>query len=531
MFRLKLFGPFMLTDSVGAEVPLASRKARALLAYLARSPGKQRSREEILALLWSDREDAQGRASLRQVLTGLRKEVDSNLLLIDRDSVALNADLVEINPASDDAFLAGFSLRDPAFEDWLRDERLRLAGVSKEQASSPRSEDNTPFIAVLPFQNLSNDPDQAFFSDGITEDIVTELSRFDDMIVISPRASFQFRDKSVSVRDIGTELGAHYIVEGSVRQAADRVRISASLTETETGAQLWAERFDRKLTNVFELQEDVALRVAATVTGRIFDHSYVIANRRPPTDLTAYQHLLKGEWIGWHQYGSPKALECFEKAVEIDPDFARAHALLANWHAYSVFAPLTPFGPTQSRVREFAERAMDLDPYNVVNMMWVSGAYLYIGDHELARTLLEKAIRTNPNHFLVMLYAAMIYAWQGETQKSQDWLDHYSKVSSKHFPSDSEIFFEVYYLSGRFEEAIAAMSFYPDKVPEIAAELAAAHAQIGRMKEAEALRRKFEETMPTGYTFDAHAEAILRCCAREKERDLWRDGYRKAGFI
>lgn len=532
MHRLSLFGPFSLTDSSGADLPIASKKAKALLAYLAHTPGKPRSREEILALLWSDREEAQGRASLRQVLTGLRKEVGEDLLRIDRDSVALTADRVEVAPPNGEDFLAGFHLTDPAFEDWLRDERLRLEEQPTELGPQPLPRSEKPAIAVLPFENLSKDPDQAFFSDGITEDIMTELSRFDDMVIISPRATFQFRDQNASTKEIGQKLKANYVVEGSVRQAGNRVRISAKLIEADSESQIWAARFDRDMTDVFEIQDEVARQIAATVPDRVFLHTHhQVKDRRPQTDLTAYQQVLRGSWLNLQNYGDDAARLCFEQAIATDSTYAYAYARLAHWHAYNVYAPLVSFEETRDKVRHFSQLALDGASLDTVGMCFISSSYLLIGDHETSRRYRDQVIQRNPNHHYIMVQAMMNFAWHGESERALRWLARYRNISPIAYAADAEVDFEVLYLAEQYDEAIAAMLFFPGHMGEASVELAAAYAQAGRIKEAEKLRQTFEDTKPVGHTFEAHAKAILRTCAHERERDLWREGYRKAGFM
>ena len=182
MLRLSLYGGFFLTNSFGTDVPIKSRKAKALLAYLALKQGEMSNREEIMALLWSDRQEAQARASLRQVLTGLRKDLGDGPLLVDADTIALNPDQIMLDPSKDGEFMAGFRLADPAFEEWLRDERLRTE--DKPFAIEPVNPEalDKYTLAVPPFVNLSGDPDQDYFSDGISEDIITELSCFPDFI-------------------------------------------------------------------------------------------------------------------------------------------------------------------------------------------------------------------------------------------------------------------------------------------------------------------------------------------------------------
>ena len=151
-----------------------------------------------------------------------------------------------------------------------------------------------PAVAVLPFDNLSGDPEQAYFSDGITEDIITELARFRELLVIARNSSFAFRGKAVDVREIGRALGAGYVVEGSVRRAGDRVRITAQLIDAATGAHLWAERYDRPLEDVFAIQDEIARGIVATVAARVLEESEIAARRRPPRDVRAYDLFLQG---------------------------------------------------------------------------------------------------------------------------------------------------------------------------------------------------------------------------------------------
>ena len=188
-----------------------------------------------------------------------------------------------------------------------------------------------PAVAVLPFENMSGDPEQVYFSDGITEDVITELSRFRDLMVIARNSSFSFRGKSMDVREIGRVLGAGYVVEGSVRRAGDRVRITAQLVDAATGAHLWAERYDRALEDVFAVQEEIAQSIVATVAQRIIQDSEVAARRRQPEDIRAYDLFLQGNRLSdaFTPEAQARAQAFFEQALQIDPGFARAHTGLA----------------------------------------------------------------------------------------------------------------------------------------------------------------------------------------------------------
>src|SRR5206468_1662907 len=151
-----------------------------------------------------------------------------------------------------------------------------------------------PSIAVLPFTNMSGDPEQAYFSDGVTEDIITELSRFRSLFVIARNSSFAFRDERIGITEIARKLGVQYVVEGSVRRAGDRVRITAQLIDAATGTHLWAERFDRELADIFAVQDEVVRTVAATVAGRVEVAGAEMARRKPPESLVAYDYALRG---------------------------------------------------------------------------------------------------------------------------------------------------------------------------------------------------------------------------------------------
>ena len=161
----------------------------------------------------------------------------------------------------------------------------------------PSSRADKPAIAVLPFDNMSGDPEQVYFSDGMTEEVITELSRFRELMVIARNSSFAFRGQSMDLREIGRQLGAAYIVEGSVRRADQRVRIAAQLVEAATGAHLWADRYDRSIEDVFAIQEEIAQSIVATVAQRVREDSELAARRRPPEDLRAYDLYIQGNHL------------------------------------------------------------------------------------------------------------------------------------------------------------------------------------------------------------------------------------------
>ena len=195
-----------------------------------------------------------------------------------------------------------------------------------------------PSIAVLAFDNRSRDPEQEYFSDGISEDIITELSRFQDLFVIARNSSFSYKGKAVKVQQIGHELGVQYIVEGSVRKAANRVRITVQLVEAATGNHIWAERYDRELEGIFDLQDEITQAIVAVLPFRLRAMLAERANKKPSGSLTANDCMMRARWLNNKTAGEKReeALAQLFKAIQLDPEYAPAYALLARLHSYSV---------------------------------------------------------------------------------------------------------------------------------------------------------------------------------------------------
>ena len=188
-----------------------------------------------------------------------------------------------------------------------------------------------PSIAVLPFVNMSGDPEQEYFADGITEDIITDLSRWQSLAVSSRNSTFRFKGKPVDMQRVGRELGARFLVEGSVRRMGERIRITAQLIDVETGNHLWAERFDRAMADLFTVQDEVVRTIVGTLVGRVYASGAERARRKPPSSMVAYDHVLRGNALPWDDPASAAEAKCaFERAIEIDPEYGVPHSLLAT---------------------------------------------------------------------------------------------------------------------------------------------------------------------------------------------------------
>lgn len=407
MLLLTLFGGFSMARADGTEISIKSKKARALLAYLALSPRMSRSREEIMALLWSHRGEAQARASLRQELVRLRKDLNveaAGALVITNETVALDPDRITIETASQgEELLAGFHLHDPAFEDWLRDERLRqedkeISNIQLPELPLP----DKPSVVVLPFVNMSGDAEQQYFSDGITENIITGLTRFRELFVIAVKSSAAVRDETPNLEQIGHRLGVAHIVEGSVRKAGNRVRVTAQLVEAANGHRVWAEHYDRDLDDIFAVQDEITNIIVATLAGRIEEAERQRAAQVPINDMAAFDYLLRGKQClnRGAKDGVLEARRHFERARELDPEFSTTYANLARSYMLEYDSDWTEARPDAlKQAYKHAEKAVALDQGNSTAWYALAWAQLFRNQHELANIAIERAIALNPNDY------------------------------------------------------------------------------------------------------------------------------------
>ena len=354
-------------------------------------------------------------------------------------------------------------------------------------ATPPESK---PSIAVLPFINLSGDPEQQYFSDGTTEDIITELSRFRDLRVIS----FQHRDKAIDIKRVGQELGVQFAIEGSVRRSGDRVRITAQLIETASGTHLWAERYDRDLADMFALQEELAHTIAATVGGRVSAVGRDRAARLSPEGLTAYDLLLRARALElkFTMVDMEQARALAQQAIEVDPNNARAHA----W--YSIYCcQLWIAYWTSERDRVFQEaihharRAVALDDSDSTSHRALGWVNLFRREYEDARSNFERALDNNPNDTEARMSYAMFLTAIGQPEAALQQIDlgrQYNPFDIYWVPSLEGV---ALFTARRYEEAIAVLKRFPEPINESRGWLAASYAQMDRPAEAKAVLKEF----------------------------------------
>jgi TolB-like protein/class 3 adenylate cyclase/Flp pilus assembly protein TadD len=351
-----------------------------------------------------------------------------------------------------------------------------------------------PSIAVLPFTNMSADSEQEYFSDGITEDIITELSRFRSLFVIARNSSFAFKGKSIKVQDIARELGVAYVVEGSVRRAADRVRITAQLVDSETGNHLWAERYDRDMHDIFALQDEVARSVASTVSGRVEVADRDRAVRLSPNALRAYDLVLRAKalTLKYTRADNEKALTCAERAAEIDPGNARAHVHAAWCHFYNYMACWTTDREKGlTKAYQLAQRAVVLDETDSLARCILAIIHLFRREYDEARSETEKAIDLNPNDATARRYYGLFLAATGKPGAGIEQIDlgrRLNPFDTQWAPWDRGI---ACFTARRYDEAITALRQVRNPINEVRGWLAASYAQAGRLKEAQATLEEF----------------------------------------
>ena len=358
-----------------------------------------------------------------------------------------------------------------------------------------------PSIAVLPFQNMSGDPEQDYFADGIVEDIITALARFRNLFVISRNSSFSYKGRAVDVKQVGRELGVRYVLEGSVRKAANRVRITAQLIESTAGAHLWADRFDGALENIFELQDQVTERVVGAIAPKVEQAEVERAKRKPTESLDAYDCYLRAHASihPWTRAGNEAALELFYRAIELDPEFASAYAMAA-WCRVQRKAS----GWSDDRAQDAAEaarlarRAAELGKDDPVALSAAGFALAYVV-HDVAAgvPLIDRAVALNPNVAWAWLYSGWARIWLGEPDPAIEHLAHAIRLS----PLDPLIAdvqaatAHAHFFAGRYDEAASWAAMAGDLHTALYAG-AAAHALAGREEEAAKIIARLREREP-----------------------------------
>ena len=414
----------------------------------------------------------------------------------------------------------------------LRVHSVRFEGgkAASTASSAPvRQTERSASIAILPFANLSGDPDQDYFADGITEDIITELSRFRPLFVIARNSTFAFKGTSTDVREIGRKLGVRYVVEGSMRRAGNRIRITAQLIDAAAGNHLWAERYDRELADIFDVQDELTRQIVSNVAPRLQIADHLSAKRQRPEDLRAYDYYLQAKSL----LDAPvdfadlaRGREYCSRALEIDPNYARAHAYLAASYIVGItMMEVTDPVEWEARALASAERAVALDDLDGLCHHVMGEAAFLNQQPERALRHIRRATTINPHDADILTLGSYVEISAGDSERGLRQIALAMELNPTNPPWYHWLKGLDLALLGRFDEALAEYDQFGPPNPSILKLRAVALVQLGRLDEARAIVRTLLEIMP-----DLTASTIAKLDASMPDANVRVESLRRAGL-
>jgi adenylate cyclase len=499
----------------GDSVQLGSRAFDLLLALVKRH-GQLATKDELMAEVWPGTIVEEN--SLHAQISALRK-----VLAGDADSTCY----LQTIPGRGYRFVASVEHVpvDPA-----------AAPIASSAGLLPLPD--KPSIAVLAFTNMSGDPGHEYFADGMVEDIITELSRFRELFVIARNSSFQYKGKAVDVRQIGRELGVRYVLDGSVRWAGDRIRISAQLVDAVTGGHRWAERYDRELKDVFAVQDEIVRTIVSIFAAHVKKAETERTLTKPPTTWQAYDYCLQAANTFSSYSLSFRVDELYETrrllqhSLSIDPNYARSYALLSHTYATAWVNPLDGdfLSPAAlDKAYQLARKAVRLDA-NLPQAHSCLGVVLDLKqEYDNSIAAFERAIVLNPNYSDWRFGLALVYA--GNSVRAMQILEAYMRLDPFSSPLATTYLGAANYMLKRYAEALTLLREYVSTAPEHRSGrlwLAAAYAQSGQLKEAHA---EIEEILRVHADFTIYGTVRrLSVFKYPQDTEHYYEGLRKAGL-
>jgi adenylate cyclase len=466
-------GALFRRDAGGALLPVAiGSRALAVLDTLVASHGDLVSKEEIMDAVWPGTAVAENNLTVQ--ISALRRVLDHGRV-------------------------GGSSIQTIAGRGY------RFAGaVSRAPPAATPSLPDKPSIAVLPFANLSGDPEQEYFADGMVEEIITALSRIRWLFVIARNSSFAFKGQPIDVNQVGRELGVRYVLEGSVRKKGQRVRIAAQLIDATTGAHLWADRFDGSLEDVFDLQDKVASSVAGVIEPTLQAAEIRHSSERPTGDLTAYNLYLRAlsDWGSREKHRIVRALDLLGRAIQRDPQYGPAFALAAHCHhQLEVRGWIEDPEAARRTSVDLARQALRVGPDDPNVLAFVAFVLGYFGeDIGVAIGLINHCLALNPSHARAWHWSGLLRIFAGQPERALDDLQNYLRLSPRdRVPAYMNSIGEAHFFCRRFDEAAANLLGSLERAPSFPITyrvLASCYAHMGRLDEAREIVRRLRAITP-----------------------------------
>ena len=371
----------------------------------------------------------------------------------------------------------------------------RVLGTAQAAAAKPGPSARTakPSIIVLPFANMSGDPEQEFFADGLTEDILTDLSRFHELFVISRNTSARYKGKAVDVRTVAKECGVQYVVEGSVRKQGNRVRVTVQLIDGEADAHIWAERYDRQLDDIFALQDEVTRAIVATLPGRVAAAARERAERKPTGNMAAYECVLAAKVLHHRSMReeNARASALIERAIGLDPNYAHAHAwkacILGQQWGYGWCADRSA---TEKTIMQELETALSLDDKDSDVHRILAAIMIVQNNHAKAEYHQQRALALNPNDDLIVVQQGELATWLGQAEEGIEWIRKAMRLNPFHPPRFWSHLARAQFVAHRYAEAAEALQRMASPDTANLALLAACLAEMGDPAGAQAQARE-----------------------------------------
>ena len=405
------------------------------------------------------------------------------------------------------------------------------ASVAPPAAPINAAQSDKPSIIVLPFVNMSGIAEQEFFVDGLTEDVLTELSRFRELFVISRNTSFKFKGQTVDVKKVARDLGVQYVLEGSVRRTDQRVRITVQLIDAAADRHVWAERYDRDLEDIFAIQDEMTSAIVAVLPGRDESAARDRAARKPTSSMAAYECLITAKLL--HHRSSreqnAKAQQLITRATELDPSYAHAHA----WRA-CILGQVFANGWADDNVPLLAEIGRELGVARALNdndsdvHRILSALSLVHNDLDKAIYHQQRALSLNPNDDLIVVQQGELLTWQGRPDEGVAWLLKAMRLNPFHPERFWSHLGRAYFVARRYAQALDALRHVTAQTPLHYAMVAACHAMLDQAQPAETHRLEALKLQP-GFTVAAHVAPTLRYQHAE-DREHHRAALLRAGF-